>query len=69
MELARMLHQIQGKCLVKYYGDPFILDLYGDFHVRTMDARVGAVVKSELDQEWRRETEYFFMNYDPKSLV
>ncbi|MFD2614670.1 hypothetical protein [Paenibacillus gansuensis] len=63
-----MLHEIQGKCLVTYYGDPFILDLYGDFHVRTMDTRVGAFVKSELGQERRRETEYIFMNYDPDSL-
>lgn len=68
MELASMLHQIQGKCLVTYYGDPFILDLYGDFHVQTMDARVGAVVKSELGQERRRETEFFFMNYNPDNF-
>ncbi|WP_054943596.1 DNA adenine methylase [Paenibacillus ihuae] len=69
MELARMLHQIQGKCLVTYYGDPFILDLYSDFHVRTVTARVGAVVKAELGQARRRETEFFFMNYDPDSLM
>ncbi len=68
MELARMLHQIQGKCLVTYYGDPFILDLYRDFHVRTIDARVGAVVKADLGEKRRKETEYFFMNYDPNTL-
>jgi DNA adenine methylase len=68
MELARILHQIQGKCLVTYYGDPFILDLYKDFHVRTVDARVGAVVKAELGEKRRKETEFFFMNYDPDSL-
>ncbi|MBT2293060.1 DNA adenine methylase [Paenibacillus albidus] len=68
MELARMLHIIEGRCLVTYYGDPFILDLYSDFHVRTVNARVGAVVKAELGQARRRETEFFFMNYDPASL-
>jgi DNA adenine methylase len=68
MELARMLHQIQGKCLVTYYGDPFILNLYSDFHVRTVDARVGGVVKAELGEQQRKETEFFFMNYDPDSL-
>lgn len=68
MELAAMLHQIKGKCMVTYYGDPMILELYSDFYVRTVDARVGAVVKAELGQERRRETEFFFMNYDPDDL-
>lgn len=65
IELATMLKQIKGKCMVTYYGDPFILNLYQDFNVRTVEARVGAVIKAELGQKRRRETEYFFMNYDP----
>lgn len=68
MELARMLHQIKGKCLVTYYGDPLILELYQDFYVRTVEARVGAIVKADLGQERRKETEFFFMNYNPDSI-
>jgi DNA adenine methylase len=68
IELASMLKQIKGKCMVTYYGDPFILDLYSSFHVKTVDSLVGAVVKAELGQERRRETEFLFMNYDPDRL-
>ncbi|MFX3639870.1 MAG: hypothetical protein ACE3L7_14640 [Candidatus Pristimantibacillus sp.] len=60
-----MLHNIKGKCMVTYYGDPLILDLYKDWHCVTFDARVGAVVKAELGQTRKLETEFVFMNYTP----
>lgn len=69
IDLAELLHSIQGKCLVTYYGHPLVLDLYKDFHIRTVEARVGAVVKAEQGQERRSETEFFFMNYDPDEVV
>ncbi|MFC5402319.1 DNA adenine methylase [Cohnella soli] len=68
IELASMLKQIKGKCMVTYYGDPFILELYHGFYVRTVETKVGTVAKAQLGQERRRETEFFFMNYNPDSL-
>ncbi|MEB9897771.1 DNA adenine methylase [Bacillus cereus] len=66
VQLAEMLHNIQGKCMVTYYGDPLIIDLYGDWHYITVDAKVGTVCKAELGQKRRIETEYIFMNYVPE---
>jgi DNA adenine methylase len=63
VELSEILHNIQGKCMVTYYNDPLIMELYGDFRLHTVEARVGAVVKAELGQKRRTETECFFMNY------
>ncbi|MEK4297502.1 DNA adenine methylase [Paenibacillus sp. FSL R5-0914] len=67
VELATMLHNIQGKCMVTYYGDPLILDLYKDWHCETFEAKVGTVSKAELGQTRRIEKEYVFMNYKPET--
>lgn len=65
-ELAEMLKHIEGKCLVTYYGDPLVLELYKEWNYVTIEAKVGAVVKASLGQKRRMETEYLFMNYVPK---
>lgn len=67
IELVNLLHNIQGKCIVTYYGHPLILELYKDFYYQNVDARVGAVVKAELGQIRRKETEFIFTNYDPRN--
>ncbi|MDH6674946.1 DNA adenine methylase [Paenibacillus sp. LBL] len=66
VQLAEMLHNIKGKCMVTYYGDPLILELYQDWHRVTFEAKVGSVVKAELGQTRKVETEYVFMNYIPE---
>ncbi len=67
VQLAGMLHQIKGKCMVSYYGDPLILELYKDWHCTTLSSKVGAVTKAALDQTRRNETEYVFTNYNPEN--
>ncbi|MDK8193215.1 DNA adenine methylase [Paenibacillus sp. UMB7766-LJ446] len=64
-KLADMLHKIDGKCMVTYYGDPLILELYKDWNRLTFDSKVGTVTKAHLGQTRRIETEFVFMNYDP----
>lgn len=50
-DLADLLHNIQGKCLVSYYGHPFILELYKDWRFVTVEAKVGSTVtKAERGQ-------------------
>lgn len=66
VELANLLRHIEGKCLVTYYGDPLVLELYQGWHCVKLDAKVGAVVKASLGQKRRVETEYLFMNYVPE---
>ncbi len=63
--LAEMLHHLQGKCMVSYYGDPLILELYSDWHCTTFKSKVGTVAKAELGQTRRDEVEYVFTNYKP----
>ncbi|MCM3130545.1 DNA adenine methylase (plasmid) [Paenibacillus urinalis] len=65
VELAEMLKHIEGKCLVTYYGDPLVLELYKDWNYVTLEAKVGSVVKASEGQKRRTETEYLFMNYSP----
>lgn len=36
------------------------MDLYSDFYIRTVDARIGAVVKAEHGQQRRTETEFLY---------
>lgn len=64
--LAEMLHNIQGRCMITYYGDPMILELYKDWHCLTFESKVGTVTKAEHGQKRRIETEYVFMNYVPE---
>ncbi|GKS12843.1 DNA methyltransferase [Paenibacillus chitinolyticus] len=66
VQLADMLHNISGKCMVTYYGDPLILELYKDWHCVTFESKVGTVAKAELGQTRRTETEFVFMNYMPE---
>ncbi|MCU6793322.1 DNA adenine methylase [Paenibacillus sp. WQ 127069] len=65
VKLAKMLQSIEGKCIVTYYGDPEILELYQGWHYVTTKAKVGTVKKGALGQSRREETEFFFMNYIP----
>jgi DNA adenine methylase len=65
INLAEMLNNIEGKCMVTYYGDPEILELYKGWHYVTVQAKVGSVKKASLGQSSREETEYLFMNYIP----
>ncbi|MEF3304175.1 DNA adenine methylase [Paenibacillus sp. GYB003] len=66
-ELAYMLRHIEGKCLVTYFGDPIILELYRDWDYVTLETKVGSVRKASLGQKRRVETEYLFMNYKSES--
>ncbi|OZQ97440.1 DNA adenine methylase [Paenibacillus sp. VTT E-133291] len=63
--LAEMLNNIQGKCMVSYYGDPTILELYKDWNCVTFESKVGRVAKAEYGQTRRDDVEYVFMNYSP----
>lgn len=63
--LANMLHQLQGNCMVSYYGDPLILELYSGWHCTTFKSKVGKVAKAEMGQTRREEIEYVFTNYKP----
>lgn len=65
VKLAEMLRNIEGKCIVTYYGDPEILELYEGWHYVTVKAKVGSVKKANLGQSRREETEFLFMNYIP----
>lgn len=48
VKLVDMLYKIDGKCMVMYYGDLLILELYKDWNCFMFDFKVGIVMKVYL---------------------
>ncbi|WP_052646867.1 DNA adenine methylase [Paenibacillus terrae] len=68
-DLADMLHNIKGKCLVTYYGHPFILELYKGWRFTTLETKVvSTITKASKGEKKRKETEYLFMNFEEEHV-
>lgn len=65
INLANVLRNVKGKVMLSYYGDTIIEQMYGDWRIVKVDSIVqNGVVKKELNQTKKVETEWIIMNYD-----